>query len=252
MTIIILHGWGHNKQLWQPVVEKLQTMIPGTQVEAWDLPGFGDEPLVSADWDIPDYAAWVEERIEGSIVLVGHSFGGRIAAYLASRQPEWLSKLVLIGAPLLRRPSLKVRLKIAIYKLGKRFIPQAGKQKVYNEEQQAAQAKNLGKIFRNAVEFDQTEFLPQIKVPTLLLWGENDQEAPLRIAKEAATLIPNSELDIWHQQGHNLHLEAPDLVAGKIKRFVSKNSALSKFESHMTNMGKTDSVKLVRNMRDDK
>lgn len=222
MKIIILHGWGQDKSYWHDFKEKLSALLPDYKTESLDLPGFGNEPLVSEDWSVPDYADWVSSRLanEKNIILVGHSFGGRIAAYIASQNPEWLQKIILIGAPLLRRPSLKLKLRIAIYKILKNLLPAKIKQKFYAEELKDAHQKSLGKIFRNVVEFDQTEILPLIQKPTLLIWGEKDKSVSIEIAKEAASLIKDSQLIILPGVGHNVHLEAANLLAGKIKSYL--------------------------------
>ncbi len=210
--------------MWQPIVNKLKVLNPQIEVAAWDLPGFGDEPLISTGWGITEYAEWVENKLEGGdqeILLIGHSFGGRIAALLASDQPNWLKGLVLIGAPVLRRPSLSLKLRIAFYKSIKRIIPLNWRRKFYATELKDAEQQDLGKIFRNIVEFDQTDTLNKIKVPTLLLWGANDEAAPIRIALEAHALIPASRLEILPDVGHNLHLETADLLTGKLNRFAN-------------------------------
>jgi pimeloyl-ACP methyl ester carboxylesterase len=70
-----------------------------------DLPGFGATPEPEAGWTTADYAAWLAEILAGldRPVLLGHSFGGRIAVQLAALRPELVSGLVLTGVPLLRR-----------------------------------------------------------------------------------------------------------------------------------------------------
>jgi len=216
IKILVLHGWGQNKESWQEIVSKFED----DTVIAIDLPGFGGEPLSNREWGIPEYAEWVEKYITthelGNVILLGHSFGGRIASYLASKNPSWLRTLVLYGAPSIYRPSINIKVKISIYKLLKSL---GFRRKNTNQELNDADNKGLGKIFRNVVTFDQTEYLPLIRAKTLLIWGEKDTEVPLRIATEMNALISESKLVLLEGLGHNAHLENPTLFYGKIKQF---------------------------------
>ncbi len=218
MNIVVLHGWGQNSEYWQEISSKFDNSL------TLDLPGFGNTPLIDSNWGIANYASWVVNQIESkglkNVVLVGHSFGGRIASYVASQNPEWLNLLVLYGAPCIYRPSLSLKMKTRLFKILKNL---GIKKKPKNSELNIADSNGMGKIFRKAVVFDQTEILPKIKVPTLLIWGEKDFDVPLSIAKEMHTLIPKSQLVVLNNLGHNAHLENPNLFYGTIKNFIQNN-----------------------------
>ena len=220
--IIVLHGWGQDKKLWGGFVDRFQR----EEVAVLDLPGFGEEPLVSPEWGIPEYGAWVKGKIEelkeDNVVLLGHSFGGRIASYLASENPHWLKALVLYGTPSLYRPSISVRSKIRAAKILKKagfsFLKKLG---IYsNKELEDADRRGMGNIFRRAISFDQTGLLPKIAIPTLVAWGENDAEVSPAIAREISRLIPGSKLVMMQKLGHNAHLENPDLFYGIVNNFI--------------------------------
>lgn len=218
--MIILHGWGHNAELWRGIAEKLEHF---GSADVWDLPGFGNEPLVSPEWGIDDYANWVDTKIgetSDEIVLIGHSFGGRVASLLASRRPSYLHALVLIGAPCMYRPSMMIRLKSTIASMVKPIVPATLRRMLITEEFRDAEDSGIGRVFRNAVMNDQTQSLPMIVVPTLLLWGENDSAAPVSIAHEIQTLIPKSVLTVLPGIGHNVHIDNPILTYGAIERFL--------------------------------
>ena len=219
MKIIILHGWGHSGELWKNLATKF-----GKNAKALDLPGFGDEPLVKDDWGIPEYADWVIRQIDKKkdTVLIGHSFGGRIAAEVASKNPKLLKGLVLTGAPCLYRPSTLVKAKIKIYKLLKVFMPKGIKVLFYSED--LKRAGKLEKIFRNIITYDQSTSLKKIIIPTLLIWGESDDQVQLHIAHEMEKLIPNSQLKIIENAGHNAFLNKPDLFFGYVKNFINNLS----------------------------
>lgn len=207
-TLVILHGWEHSKGQWIALVDRFE---PG-KIVVLDLPGFGREALIDDTWGIPEYSEWVTRKVDGlgrmNIILLGHSFGGRIAGCIASKDPRWLKGLILYGSPSLYRPSRKVKLKIGAAK----FLKSLGFSK-------RAQGK-MYPIFKRVVTFDQTKDLPNIKVPALLIWGKEDSEVPLPIAKEMNGLISGSRLIIIENAGHNAHLDQPDLFYGTIKKFV--------------------------------
>lgn len=223
--LVVLHGWGHDKTYWEDFTRR----FPDGNVVVLDLPGFGAEPLVSDDWGVPEYAAWAKERLAalaakdncGGIVLLGHSFGGRIAALIASERPAWLKALILYAAPCLYRPRVSWRAKVAVAKVLKRL----GAKKIVgdryvNEDLRWSDAAGLGKIFRKIVVFDETLALRAIAIPTLLVWGERDTYPPLAMGREMQSLISGSTLRIMEQSGHNAHLENPTLFYGIIKQFL--------------------------------
>lgn len=219
IPLVVLHGWGHDKSSWEAFAKRFHDR----PVISIDLPGFGTEPLVSGNWGVPEYADWTEQKIDslhqGEVVLLGHSFGGRIAALIASRRPAWLSGLILYGAPVLYRPTFSIRARIVLAKFLKPALK--GFRAKGNAELEEADTKGLGPVFRRVIPFDQTELLPKITVPTLLLWGEQDTSVSSRIAEEAHTLIPGSELTFLPGAGHNAHLELPDLFYGTVTRFLA-------------------------------
>lgn len=236
--IVILHGWNHSSAVWEAAYrhlspDKYQLFIP-------DLPGFGHNQSVPSDWSIPEYAHWATTYIENKVlksptkdsyvpskvILLGHSFGGRITSYIASQNPAWLQKIILYAAPLLYRPTFQTRAKILAYKLGKiltfnskllrEYIAHAHHSELHHADQH-----NMGQIYRQVVNFDQTELLPKIKVPTHIIIGTHDHEVRLSIARESQQLISDSQLHELVGEGHNIHLEHPDLFYGLIRRILS-------------------------------
>lgn len=217
-ALVVLHGWGHDSTLW----EAFRSQFPDRYVVLMDLPGFGKEPLVSSEWGVPEYAGWVKEKLEvvgGPYVLMGHSFGGRIAGVVASQNPSGLSGLILYGAPCLYRPTIFIRCIVAIAKVAKKLG--FNRTKHLNSELVNADAQGLGDIFRRVVPFDETHILPKISVPTLLIWGEYDEEAPVPLAREMHSLIPKSSLAVLPRVGHNAHLENPTLFYGTVSRYLA-------------------------------
>lgn len=222
-TLLLLHGWGQSVHTWDQLQAQLST-LPKWKIVAWDLPGFGKEPLVSREWGVIDYAQWVVQKIETEklrdVVILGHSLGGRIASFIASQHPTWLNGVVLYAAPSLYRPTLKTKVLIKAAKVLKAIGVK--KARHGNTELHEADANGLGQIFRNLVGFDQTAWLPKINVPTLLIWGSADDTVPLAIAQEMHQLIPESQLVVLDGLGHNAHLENPNLFYGTVAPFLNR------------------------------
>ncbi|PIP25191.1 MAG: hypothetical protein COX34_00095, partial [Candidatus Nealsonbacteria bacterium CG23_combo_of_CG06-09_8_20_14_all_36_12] len=113
-TILILHGWGWPVSVHQWIrvkelleKEKFKVIVP-------DLPGFGENPPPSQPWTISDYAEWVKDFCEKNEIsqffLLGHSFGGSVAAKFSVKYPEKVRKLILVDSAGIRRKRLKKEL----------------------------------------------------------------------------------------------------------------------------------------------
>lgn len=219
MNIIILPGWGHTAQMWREFANKFSQ-----NVYVFNLPGFGGEKLVSSNWGVADYAKWVTKKISKnklkSVVLVGHSFGGKVAAEIAIGNPALVKKLILVSAPALRRPSFKTKARIFAHKLVKRVLLRKPSFPRFNKEYKDAIENEMGTIFKNSVNYDAGERLNKIKCPTLIIWGKEDRDAPVFIGKLMHKLIKHSRLEIIPKTGHNIYLENPNLLYGLITKFI--------------------------------
>ncbi len=225
MNLVILHGWQQQKEDLHLLSTQLETLEGVKSITVLDLPGFGKEPLKDASWGVPEYSHWVSTVIEGkrlqNVVIIGHSFGGRIASFIGSKHPKWLSGLVLSGSPSIYRPEKLTKVKTVFFKLLKplRKIKLVKSLLLPNDVLMAEKA-GLGSIFRKVVVFDQTHEVQKIQVPTLIIWGENDQSVPLSLAKELSRLIPKSKLIVIPHAGHNTFISHPNLFFGYVKNFI--------------------------------
>jgi len=198
-------------------------MFHDVDVQTIDLPGFGSEPLVSPEWGIPEYAKWAQSKVESlkskKVILVGHSFGGRIATYIASLNPEWLAQLILIGAPCLYMPSQKVRLLKRIAKVVK-MLGLTSNPLSLNSELTEADKKDMGEIYRRVVSYDQTEELKKIHIRTLILQGSADTYPSEEVCSAMHRLVQHSQYKVLPGVGHNIHLENPTLLYGIVRKFI--------------------------------
>lgn len=233
--LIILPGWEQSATHWQVIVDKLR---PDFEVEVLEMPGFGSEPMVSTSWGVPEYGEWVRDKINNKkliikngdrVVLLGHSFGGRVANYLACKfQPSWLDGLILYAAPVIYRPNWRVKIITILVKLFKKIIPTSLIPKTfvklgYSDDLKNSLDNGKEEIFRRVVTFDQTEILVQNKYPTVLLWGECDTSVDIKIAHELSKKYPKAILQIIPNQGHNLHIDNSNLFYGILKQILANN-----------------------------
>ena len=215
--LIILHGWGQSALDWKPVVDMTNNFI---ETECFDLPGFGKEPVPDSSWGVQEYAQWVMKKITRPSILLGHSFGGRVALALTNMIPQLINKIILFGAPCLYRPSKIVRLKKLWVKFAK--ILNLPYRNMASLDYQKASESNLGKIFSRVVITDQAESLSQLITPALLLRGENDTAVSAKTYKEMYDLIPVSKkklITIPHSS-HNSHIDSPYLFLGLLKKYI--------------------------------
>jgi len=222
-TIVLLHGWDQDKKVWTGVQNRLARNY---STLALDLPGFGKEIKPHTDWGIPEYSEWLENSLQKenlqNVILIGHSFGGRIAAYIAHKNPQWLQALILSGAPCIYSPNIFIKIKGLLAKYLGRILPENIKRWFLGKENLKAREKGMKNIRYKAITFDQTLFISKIQVPSLIINGEKDSAHPVKLAKRTKTIIPNSILIILKNLGHNTFIENEDLFYKEVIHFIEK------------------------------
>lgn len=231
--VIAMHGWGCKASTIALLAAAATG--PDTTVYNLDLPGFGDSDEPPASWGIMDYTRFVEAFADRMgierPVLIGHSFGGRIAIAYAAERPT--SKLILVDAAGIKpRRSLKYYLKIYSFKAAKHILPLvAGKTRgariidrmrgKAGSSDYAAASPVMRAIMSRVVNEDLTHKLSSIPSPTLLIWGEEDTATPLSDAKKMERLIPDAGLVSYPGCGHYSFLERPAQTRAVIENFLN-------------------------------
>lgn len=209
--LLLLHGWGLDLGSFDSVVPALAQKF---QVIRLDLPGFGLSSALPETFDILDYAQIVEKFLETleikQTAILGHSFGGAVSIHLASFSNR-ISKLILESSAGLYPKNLFVRLKVFFYKSLKKSISPN-----YLEKLQkilgSVDYKNSGPLRKSLIKVVNSNvlsLLPRIQVPTLIIWGDQDE---LTTAAEAQILnkgIRDSSIVFLNDCGHFPHLERP-------------------------------------------
>lgn len=204
-TVLALHGWGRSGADFARVLE-------GTDALAVHLPGFGSTPPPPEVWGSVEYADHLAAALAGSgpYVVVGHSFGGRVAVRLAVRHPELVRSLVLTGVPLVRAtpaPQPRASLRLAKRLHAAHLLPASVVDRLRRSggsaDYRAADGVMRGVLVRVVGE-DYREDLARVTVPVRLVWGEADDAAPLAGARLAAEAVPGATLDVVPGAGHLL------------------------------------------------
>lgn len=193
--IVFLHGWKQDKRSFSSLVPFLHHHY---HLFLIDLPGFGKSDPPSLDFTSFDYnraiTDWINRKGLKKIILVGHSFGGKIAAIIASHHPELVSKLVLIASSGIPHSPGWLRFKSCLplwfHQIVSPFL------KIILASRDYKQAGKLLPIFKTVVREDLRPVFSKIKTPTLIIWGEQDRELPLEDGQKIHQLINNSHLAV--------------------------------------------------------
>lgn len=230
--ILILHGWGKTGAAYSEIQKLFEKR--GYSVFAPDLPGFGAEKMSKPVMDVDDYVAWVLAYLRRNklkkVILIGHSFGGRIGAKLTAFDSELVEKLILTGAPLIRRPlTIKKKILVAVSSTGKKMfvygpapLTKAMRYVLYRVigEWDYYKANTLRETLTNIVNEDLFPVLHKITRPTLLVWGGNEITVPVKDAEDIAKEIPHAKLMIVPDATHKLPYENPKAFADAVLDFL--------------------------------
>ena len=248
-TVVLLHGTSASLHTWQGWTRELSDDYC---VVSMDLPGFGlTGPYTdqSTQYDSANYAKFVIDVLDklqvGSVTLAGNSLGGKIAWRTAALYPDRVNKLILVdavGYPATPK-QVPIGFKLAKYPiltpLLSRILPRDVVKKsilsVYSDDSKVDEALvdryydltlrqgNRLALNRRLLEMDNTTNQAQIKqldLPTLILWGAQDDLIPVENAKLFHRDIANSQLRIFDDLGHVPHEEDPMATVKVVKQFL--------------------------------
>ena len=240
--LVLIHGIGCDGRMFSPVAERLAGSV---RIVNWDLPGYGGKPL-DGPLTFTGLAATLDADLESlgitKAVMLGHSIGGMIAQELAATAPQRVSALFLSATTsqfgsrdgAFQREFVEARLgpldagrtmaelaaEAAPRLLGSQAAPGAA----------AVLAQLMAEVpeptFRAAIEclvtFNRRAEAGRIAVPTLLIAGDEDSNAPLKTMARMAETIPGARLEVLAGTGHLAPLECPDRYADIVRRFLAE------------------------------
>jgi pimeloyl-ACP methyl ester carboxylesterase len=230
--VVLLHGWGTSSQSLSGVVTCL---APAFRTVSVDLPGFGWSHAPPEAWGIADYADHVRQLLDAlgvaGAAFLGHSFGGRIAIHLAAHQPRRVARLVLVASAGVRpRRRLSYHLRVATTKALRRLLTLPGLESAGSRLLQRWQAKvgsrdylaagRLRPTLVKVVNEDLAPILPRVEAPTLLVWGDQDQEVRRPAMELMAGRIPQARLEVFAGAGHFPFEDAPETFCRTVTEFL--------------------------------
>lgn len=255
--VLFVHGLAG---CWRNFLENVPYFGRGYRAIALDLPGFGDSPKPSWDISMPNYGRLVHDfcerlGIDRVAALVGNSMGGFVSTEAVIQEPERFERLVLISAAGISFWEARNRRVQAAARTIEAAAPHLlnGDRRFFLTRPLGRQIA-FGRVFRNPsklrpellreqarpglsapgfadamtsiVGYDTRERLPEIEIPTLVVWGLNDQIVPVEAALGYHRLIPRSRLEIFERTGHLPQLERPARFNPLVEEFIESSRPL--------------------------
>jgi 3-oxoadipate enol-lactonase len=244
-AVVFIHGFPFQISMWEPTIPV--ALEAGRRVVAPDLPGFGrsDVPAERSEYSIDRYADVVAALIGdlglGRVALVGLSMGGYIALAVARRHPHVLAALVLADtradpdtpegrqartdqqAVVEEKGDVEPLVDGLLARILSESSPRHPEARTLLGDMMRATAPAawIGALEAMKTRRDQTDLLPEISVPTLVVVGDSDALVPLEVAEAMAKAIPGARLEVVPRSGHVANLENPDVFNRAFAEFLS-------------------------------
>lgn len=223
-AIVLLHGWGQNIEMMEPVGNAFQDTC---DIIIFDLPGYGQSSEPTTVWTVYDYVTCIHTCLEQlqvtNPILIGHSFGGKISLLYASQYE--VSKLILFASPFKKE--------IANLSLKTKTLKTLKKVPVLNKLEGFAK-KHIGSVdYRNAsprmreilvetVNCDIREEVKKITCPTLLIWGTLDDAVSIEQAYELESLLKDAAVIPYDGCTHYAYLERIGQTINVLHSFLGR------------------------------
>ncbi len=238
--VAYLHGWGRS------LADFVGLLGQGDHAAvAFDLPGFGRSTAPLQPVGARGYALMLQEPLRRvrrrvgaeSLVLVGHSFGGRVAAEFAglATKDDALEGVLIVSSPILRPPggraAVGYRTVRALRRIG--LVPQAAlewaRQRWGSADYRAASGV-MREVLVRTVNEQHIDALERAHVPIELLWGEVDPVCPVELAKRVAERVPRASLEVLGGVGHDVPREAPQAIEHALERLMQRIGVATRCE----------------------
>lgn len=231
-SVLVLHGWGTNIETMMAAINLLEDRYT---VYAYDAPGFGDSEDPKEVWGTEDYARFALEFLEAmnleKVHGLGHSFGGKTFTVFAAEHPDRIGKLVLVDASgvLPKRPP-SYYWKVYTFKALRFLYTKAlfwkdhekaleSFYKKYGSDDYKASQGIMRKTFVKVVNESTEDYFPKIQAPTLLIWGEWDEDTPVSMGKVFEEKIPDAGLVVL-KGGHYSYVDDYGTFQAVLKSFL--------------------------------
>ena len=226
-TMVFIHGFGGRAAYWENQLEHFQADY---RVIALDLRGHGytDAPTESdgARYDVAELVGDIEAaliilQVPQHFILVSHSFGGALASYFLQKHPDRVTALVIIASAVRFKlrwlGRMVLRIPPSILTWLRKILPYIG----FNAARIYPPAHVVYLQNKNGLSvWDGTEYLRNIRIPTMVILGHRDILFSQTSYKEVSKLIPDVEEVVIPVSAHQVMVERPDAVNRAIERFL--------------------------------
>jgi pimeloyl-ACP methyl ester carboxylesterase len=220
--VLALHGWERTHHDFDPLLRDFDAV-------ALDLPGFGAAPAPPEVWSTAQYAEYLAPILADmapQVVVLGHSFGGKVATHLAAAHPGRVGALVLTGAPLIRRSSggrraapLSLRVAKALRRTAMVSEDRVERlrQKYGSSDYRRATGVMRGVLVGSVNESHEVP-LASFPGPIELIWGADDDQVPVSVAESARAICRQGHLVVLPGVGHFVPRDRPDALIDALNR----------------------------------
>lgn len=196
---------------------------------AVDLPGFGENKDMPYPYSLDDYINFVKEYMQKNNLVkpdvIAHSFGARIAIKASANDPELFNKLVITGgAGLKPKRKLSYYIKKIKFFFLKRFVKREKLKKYYSSDYLAL-SPVMRESFKKIISENLDKTSKKVRNKTLLIYGRNDTETPIYMAKKYKKYISNSTL-LTVDGGHFCFLDSPNVFNFAVREFLLKKEKI--------------------------
>lgn len=233
-SLIFIHGAGGSHLKWAPLMKE---SINGFTQVAVDLMGHGSSPGSPVD-EVKAYAQSIKEFLDANSfprpwIWAGHSMGGNIALQAALTYPDTIDGIILIGSgakmpvnPTMLEQLAQGSFDTAFLKIayGRDINPELLAAELQNWSQASQQQLYID--FTACNNYDVSRQLGEIKIPVLILVGDQDKMTPVKQSQYLQANINDSMLQIVPGAGHHLMLEQPEETISAISSFLNEKFPL--------------------------
>lgn len=241
--LLLLHGWGpRSVTLEKHLLPTAHSLKHAGEITMMEFPGHGQSGLPTGNWGVREYAELtlkvMDQLAVTQPVLLAHSFGGRIALYLADKYPQRVSALILTGcAGLKSKKTLSGWLRAKLFQAGRMGIKAlslfpgfqatgkrwlASLREAFSSADYLATPEALRGSFSKVVREDLGPLLPHIRQKTLLVWGEKDAATPLAMGRRMAKDMPDARLLVYQADDHFAYRNQPARFANAVEAFLEE------------------------------
>lgn len=230
-VVVLLHGWGDSSHTFAQLCTALSSTRETIVV---DLPGFGGTQAPPRPWGLSDYADFLGNftkkiGVASVFAYVGHSNGGAIAIRGLAKGSITSEKLVLLASAGIRSENKtrtkSLRLLGRSAKLLTKPLPSSMQKKLKKRAYKAIGsdlfvAEHLQETFVKIVADDVRADAARLKLPTLLLYGEQDTATPIAWGRKLAANITGSKFESVASAGHFVHHDQAQRVNDVVREFL--------------------------------